>query len=86
MYVVLREVRMPWQGRELLVVIGVGHFDTSCCGVGGCGFADVPGFVVGWHVSEDESEVEPVTDPDERATITHAIKEKEKVLEIRFGD
>ena len=62
-YTVLREERFPWRGREVLVVIGAARFDTSCCGVGGCGYAQAQGYVVEDLRTENALLVEPIAPP-----------------------
>ena len=89
-YVLVREVRAPFAGRELLYVLGHAVFDTSCCGMGGCGYALVPGYVVRWQADRTEeghpvSEVEPVVDPDERAAISAWIRDRESIPQVQFG-
>ncbi len=88
-YVLVREERLPFLGRELLYVLGHAVFDTSCCGVGGCGYAIVPGFVVRWHAGCDDegkpfSAVEPILDEDHRAQITQLIREREGIHQVQF--
>ncbi|MFN2167283.1 MAG: hypothetical protein ACK2U9_13590, partial [Anaerolineae bacterium] len=66
-YVLVKEGRLGFRGREVLYVVGHAVFDTTCCGVGGCAYALVPGFVVRWKGRENQdslaiSEVEPVQD------------------------
>ena len=48
-------------------MVGGAIVDTSCCGVGGCAYALVPGFVVDWKYRRNEgglavSRVEPIRD------------------------
>lgn len=85
-YVLLKEERVAWQGRELLVVIGAGQYDTSCCGTGGCGYAEVPGYIVAWRVDGEQTEVELVLDAAEKAQIEDLVKKREKVLSVRFWE
>jgi len=90
-YVLVKEGRLPFRGREVVYTIGYGVFDTTCCGVGGCLYALVPGFVLNWHVRYDEqgrpvSLVEPIRDEATQSEIRRLLKEKEKgvVNQIRF--
>jgi len=65
-YCLTKEARLIHNGREVLYLIGYGSVDTSCCGVGGCIYALVPGYVVSYRIrrdreiSRDISLVEPV--------------------------
>jgi hypothetical protein len=73
------------------VLYTVGHaiFDTTCCGVGGCGYATVHGRVRGWQVGRDDqgrpvSEVEPLDDATLRKKLTKLIKAREHVTQVDF--
>ena len=35
-YLLVKEVRLPFEGREVLYLVGHAAFDTICCGPGGC--------------------------------------------------
>jgi len=83
------ETRLPFQGREVLLVRGIMTVDSSCCGSGGCGFVLVPGFVVRWRSSVNEngepvSEVEPVRDPEVRDALRRLVLERERVQQVNF--
>jgi hypothetical protein len=88
-YVLTKEVRLPFAGREALYLVGYAVVDNSCCGVGGMAYAHVPGFIVAWksRASDDGlavSLVEPIDDPTARAEIRRLIQGKEIVHQIRF--
>ncbi|MCK9230015.1 MAG: hypothetical protein M0Q23_04705 [Syntrophales bacterium] len=54
-YVVcLEEKRLRFGDRDVLYAVGVGVVDNSCCGVGGCMFVEVPGYVVSWQEGFDD--------------------------------
>ncbi len=85
-----REVRLPHEGRELLYLCGHAVFDTTCCGGGGCGYAWVPGYVLGWKVETGPdgfavSRVEPVRDPAAQAGIRDIIRKREGVAQVNFA-
>ena len=85
-YVSVKEMRLPYQGREILYVIGYAAVDSSCCGVGGCGYAKVPGFLLDWRAKSNEgqypiSQVEPITDRETRKAVRHIIAREEGVRE-----
>ena len=47
-YVFNNERRLSFDGRDVLYLVGYAVVDTSCCGVGGCAYAMVPGVVKKW--------------------------------------
>jgi hypothetical protein len=88
-YTLLKEVRLPLDGREVLAIIGVGTFDTSCCGTGGCAYALVPGVMLAWKDAAGSDGapatlVDPVTDPAVRKEITQKLRKAEHVQDVRF--
>jgi len=88
-YVTDAENRVPFEGREVLVVTGHMMIDNSCCGVGGCGFALVPGYVLRWRGSQNDkgepiTEVEPVRDEREKEALRELILASERVQQVNF--
>ena len=88
-YTLEKEERLEMDGRTVLYVVGNASVDSSCCGVGGCRFANVPGYLEKERVERDEngcwvSLVEPITDPDIQKTIEAFLKKKELVQQVRF--
>jgi hypothetical protein len=88
-YLLVKEVRVPFEGREVFYLVGHAAFDTTCCGIGGCAYALIPGFVVRWkHRGEDDglaiSEVEPVGDPHAQQEIQRVIQKQETVQQVIF--
>ena len=88
-YTPLKEVKMQYNDRELLYVVGQAVVDASCCGFSNTGYVLVPGFVVNWKNQQNKnglsvSEVEPVADKEERIKITKIIKESEMIPQIEF--
>ena len=88
-YVLTRQARMPFQGREILYVIGYAVLDTTCCGTGGLAYALVPGFILDWQGSKNEdgldvSLVEPIRDQDVQREIRRLIGEREIVHQVQF--
>lgn len=85
----MREVRLPFRGREVLYLVGYGVFDTTCCGVGGCAYALAPGFVLEWKGKTNEdglavSRVEPIRDEVIQKEVRRLIENQEAVQEVRF--
>jgi hypothetical protein len=88
-YLLNAEVRLPFQGRDILYLTGYAHFDTSCCGAGGCSYVLVPGFIVDWKIKKNRegchiSHIEPVRDPILRRQIRGLIESKTAAQQIRF--
>ena len=84
-----KEGNLQIDGREVLYVVGNAVVDSSCCGVGGCRYALVPGYVRQFKTRQDDhglwiSEVEPIIDMATRQEITRVLKEKEIVQQVQF--
>ena len=76
-------------GKEVLYALGHGVIDTACCGVGGCRYALVVGYVKGLKVRQNDrglwvSEVERIEDEESRREATKRISEKEQVNQVQF--
>lgn len=87
-YVLAKEVRLPFQERELLYLVGHAAFDSTCCGAGGCAYVLVPGFVLSWKTQERKglavSQVEPIHNQIVQGQVRQLIREKEVVQQVRF--
>lgn len=88
-YVLVKEARLPYHGREVLYLVGHAAFDTSCCGPGGCAYALVPGFVANWHSDQTEeglfiSQFEPIENADIQNDIRRLIERLEIVQQVNF--
>jgi len=88
-YEIEKEVLLEMDGRDVLCLVGNGVVDSSCCGVGGCRFAYVPGFIVGYRVRQNKrgewiSLVEPIEDPETRTRVRLALEETEMVQQVNF--
>jgi len=88
-YVLMKEARLPLQGREVLYVVGYAVIDTSCCGIGGCAYALVPGFILDWRCKKNEdglavSQVEPIHDEAIQKEVRRLIEKKETVQQASF--
>ncbi len=88
-YVLVKEARLPFHGRELLYLVGHAVYDTTCCGVGGCAYALVPGFILSWKSGMNKeglvvSEVEPVHDNGVQQQVRKLIEKKEAVHQVQF--
>ena len=89
-YIPCKEVRLKYNGKEVLYVIGTSTLESTCCGGGGtCGYAVVPGFILAWQKKKNKaglpvSEVETVADESARLEIGKAIRETENIGNIDF--
>jgi hypothetical protein len=88
-YMLEKEERITHRGRDYVYAVGQGAVETSCCGIGGCRYALVPGAVLRWKSKTDDrgvslSEVEPVSDPQVQEELRRIIFEKEDVSQVNF--
>jgi len=88
-YVITDEVRMPFEGKQILYLKGYALIDASCCGVGGCPFVHVKGFLLDWKrkkdfLGQDVSLVEPIRGEGLKRTLQKKLQEKEVYHQIRF--
>lgn len=88
-YILVKEARLSYRGREVLYVVGHAAFDTSCCGPGGCAYALVPGFVASWQSGRSAeglpvSQIEPIRATDAQNDIRRLIERLETVQQVTF--
>jgi hypothetical protein len=88
-YTLEREIRLLHADREVLVVLGHAFIDSSCCGVAGCRYAFVPGYLQSWHDGKSDeglpvSTVESIRDGADRRSIEEAIRGEELIQSIEF--
>jgi hypothetical protein len=88
-YTPQKEVRLKYNGREVLYVLSEAVIESSCCGTGDFISALVPGYVTGWRAGKSKegypvSEVEPIDDEAMRDAIRRIIKENEHVTQTEF--
>jgi hypothetical protein len=88
-YTPQKEVRLKYDGREVLYVLSQAVIESSCCGANDFNSALVPGYIVGWRVEKNKdgnsvSLVEPITDEVTRDAIRKIIKEKEHIAQTEF--
>jgi hypothetical protein len=84
-----KELRLPFKDREVLVILGSAVWDRSCCGVGGCRYATVPGWLLSYQsriggLGQSQSEVEPIDDEADRKAIQKQIEALEVVQQVNF--
>ena len=88
-YVLFKEVRLPFNDEEILYVVGTAIFDTTCCGTGGCAYAQVQGFIRKWQYTIDAnsrpvSRVQSICRERVRKKIREIIFKKESVHQVDF--
>jgi hypothetical protein len=87
-YIMFKEVKIPYKGREVIYLVGKAVIESSCCGTGNWVYASVPGYIINWHIGEKDgspvSIVEPISDPGERDELNKIIEEKEALDIVYF--
>lgn len=88
-YVPQKEVRLKYNGREVLYTLSQAVIESSCCGASDFWSAQVPGYVISWHKEKTReglsvSLVEPITDEPTRNAIRKIIKDTEHISQTEF--
>lgn len=88
-YTPQKEVKLEFNGREVLYVLSQTAIETSCCGISGFNSVLVPGYIVKWHAEKSKdglpvSEVEPIADEKIHDAVRKIITEKEHISRIEF--
>jgi hypothetical protein len=88
-YAFTKEGSLAYGGREILYLTGYSMTDSACCGMGGCVFTLVPGFMVRNRFKKaddgrDVSEVEPIKDEGLREEIAGLIRKSEPSNQVNF--
>ena len=90
-YTLQKEVRLSYNNREVLYVVGQAVVETSCCGAKNWTYAFVPGYIVNWQYKTYEagllvSAVEPIpiSDSVTREAVSRIIRQAESVSRIEF--
>jgi len=84
-----QEVRLEYNDREVLYVVGTAVVEAACCGTGSWRYAIVPGYIVNWQNTRNEaglpiSDVEPIRDDEAQAHVRRTIETKEAATLIGF--
>ena len=84
-----REIRLEYNGREVLYVIGEVVVEATCCGAGRWRYALVPGYIINWQNKKSESglpvsEVEPISDEEAQGNIRRIVRTSEAVSQVAF--
>ena len=54
-YTPQQEVRLNYNDREVLYVLGNTNIESACCGVSNWNYALVPGYIVHWQNKKNEA-------------------------------
>ena len=88
-YVFGKEIRLPYNHRNLLYFVGYAVLDSTCCGVGGCAYVLVPGFIRQWKYKKNRdgcfiSKMDPIRDLAVQKDVRRLIQKKEMVFQVTF--
>ena len=88
-YTPMKELRLPYNGREVLCVLGSAAIESSHYRIGSCAYAIVPGYIVKWQFKQSDSgmpvtEIEPIRNEDDKSAISEAINKVDPVTIIDF--
>jgi len=88
-YTLTEEIKLPFKEKVVLYLTGHAHFDSTCCGAGGCSYAVVQGFIHKWKEKKNDegydiSRIEPITDRDIRAEIQRLIMKDALIGQVVF--
>jgi len=88
-YEITKEDKIEFNGKEFLYLVGNGVVDSSCCGVGGCFYAVIPGSIVSWKSEKNEegkfvSILETVKDNESRNALRKLLTKNEGVTQVQF--
>lgn len=80
-YVPCEEHTLPYDGRDIIYVLGQACIDASCCGSAAWSYIQVPGFLIRKHIRGGGaaplvSEVESLQDPETRNSIRELLSKE----------
>ena len=83
-YVFNKEIRLAYNNREVVYLVGYAVVNTSCCGVGGCAYALVPGFIRDWKYKKSNdglfvSQIESIGDAADQMEVRRRIQKEEVI-------
>ncbi|MCG8334555.1 MAG: hypothetical protein MJE63_08555 [Proteobacteria bacterium] len=88
-YAVTKEIKLPVEEREVLITVGYGVMDTTCCGTGGCAYATVHGYILDWKGNTSD-EGFPITmfEPIKEEALKHHLQKElmqtEAIQQVNF--
>lgn len=92
-YMPEKEVRIPFNEREILYIIGQVVIESACqeitCTTGSSYYAMVPGYILKWQYGKNEedlplSKIEVITDFKTKREIEQIIQEREAITRVEF--
>lgn len=88
-YQLEREGKIELDEKTVLYAVGTAVVDSACCGIWGCQYAIVPGYVAQLKTRQTDhglwvSKVDPIKDNETQQKIAEQIKEKEMVFQVQF--
>jgi hypothetical protein len=88
-YTPQKEVKINYNGREVLYTVSQAVIESSCCGVSDFSSALVPGYIKKWQAGKNQdgfmfTEVDPITDETARDAIRKIIKDTEYIYQTEF--
>ncbi len=88
-YVFGKEIRMPYDSREILYFVGYAVLDSTCCGVGGVAYVLVAGFIRQWKFKKNQNDcyislIEPIDNQAVQKELRNAIQKREMVFQVTF--
>jgi len=88
-YKLHKEGKIDHGEKKYLYAVGDAVVDSSCCGMGGCRYAVVPGAIVSWKSGTNEkglstSIVEPVADENLKKELSQRLSKMEDVTQVQF--
>jgi hypothetical protein len=88
-YIFGKEIRLPYNGRAVLYFVGYAVLDSTCCGLGGCAYVLVAGYVRQWKYKittegQPVSMVTPIEDHCDRKQVRKMIVKNEMVYQVTF--
>ncbi|HEU20401.1 MAG TPA: hypothetical protein ENO00_13665 [Deltaproteobacteria bacterium] len=90
-YYLSEEECLVFKDRTVLYTVGIATVDNACCGIGGCRFIRVAGYVVSWKERTDESGlpismVDPILKEDEQRAIKNLLDSHYPHSQIYFDN
>jgi hypothetical protein len=88
-YMPMKELKLSYNGREVLCILGSAAIESSHYRIGSCAYAIVPGYIVKWQFKQSDSgmpisEVETIRNEGDKDAIAAAINKIDPVTIIDF--
>ncbi len=88
-YTPRKEMRLDYQGHEILYIVGHAVIESSCCGSGNWDYVLVPGYIVHWRNAKNSaglpiSTVEPIKSAETQKDLARIIEARENTNCITF--